>query len=260
MRVAPRAWIGFTVFVAYTLVVVVLTQVGGVDYDELQDSVPNALGGIVLPIGTAAVLLAITTTALGWWRPALRERVPVGPWWLWVVPVLVLASGVVSVAESDLGSVDGSLLVMLLVSTAVVGFAEELLVRGVVLTALRSAWRELVVWFTTCLLFGLLHAINALSGQEVGATAGQMVAAFVGGSAFYVVRRVTGALVWAMAAHCLWDFGQLVVLSSGSDAAVGTALGDLGLLLAVPAVVYVLVRDHRAGGRVPSATTSDVAA
>ena len=73
MRVAPRPAIAIGVFVAYVVIVSVLSLIGGVDYDEIGDTTANVRDAIVIPIGAGAVFLAAMTTWLGWWRPALFE-------------------------------------------------------------------------------------------------------------------------------------------------------------------------------------------
>jgi hypothetical protein len=55
-------------------------------------------------------------------------------------------------------------------STVLVGFSEEMLTRGTGLVGLRGGVGEAAAWFLSCLLLGLLHALNIFSGQAIGAT------------------------------------------------------------------------------------------
>ena len=93
--------------------------------------------------------------------------------------------------------------------TLFVGFAEELLTRGVVIVGFRADLAELWVWIGSCALFGILHRINVLFGQSGRDTFRQVVFAFVMGSSFYVTRQITGTLLVGMALHAVWDFGSL---------------------------------------------------
>ena len=51
-----------------------------------------------------------------------------------------------------------------------------------------------------------MHGINIVLGQSVGETLPQIGQAFLHGLLFYILRRVTGSLIWAMALHGAWDF------------------------------------------------------
>ena len=88
-------------------------------------------------------------------------------------------------------------LLALAMGTLLVGFSEEMLTRGTGLVGLRGGFGEPVAWFFSCLLFGLLHALNIFFGQAFGATAQQIGLAFFAGSVLYITRRVAGTLILA---------------------------------------------------------------
>ena len=60
--------------------------------------------------------------------------------------------------------------------------------------------------FLISALFGMSHLINIARGANRAATIGQVFTAFLAGTVFYILRRTTGSLVWAMLLHGLWDF------------------------------------------------------
>ena len=120
--------------------------------------------------------------------------------------------------------------------TALVGFSEELLTRGLMIVGFRGTLSEVWVWFLSSLLFGLLHGLNVFFGQSIGATLHQIVFAFVLGTAFYVTRRVTGLLVVTMVIHAIWDFGALGTEHTGGDAA-----RSAGLLVWPTAILAIVV-------------------
>jgi hypothetical protein len=74
VRVRPRVWIGLAIYLGYIAVVYTIQLVSGVPYDELGESGSNLFFGAGVSLIVAAVLLAITTTVLGWWRPALFDQ------------------------------------------------------------------------------------------------------------------------------------------------------------------------------------------
>jgi membrane protease YdiL (CAAX protease family) len=123
-----------------------------------------------------------------------------------------------------------------------VGFTEELTTRGLLLTALRSRLSEVWVWFLTSALFALMHLMNALSGQAILPTLQQVGAAFLGGTIFYILRRTTGSLIWAMVLHGLWDFSTFAVAhgAPGPSAGFGSILYLIAGVLALASVAFVV--------------------
>ena len=175
------------VFVAYTVLVGVLWRLTGTRYDHLVDSRSTILRGIVLPIGLGGLLLAVMTTWFGWWESALLPGAS-GPSWALIVPLLFAVVAVLNIASIDWRSAKARLLPLLLLGTALVGFAEELASRGQLAVGLReSGASEVTVWLVTSILFALLHGMNVLFGQSGRTTLLQVVAAFFAGT----VRDIT---------------------------------------------------------------------
>ncbi|MGW9166904.1 CPBP family intramembrane glutamic endopeptidase [Agromyces sp. NPDC055658] len=241
LKVRPRIWIGLAIWLAYVAIIFAIQSASGIRYDTWGDSAGNLFfgGGISLIIATA--LLAITTTLLGWWRPAMFDRTPSRHRWPIFVPILAAIAAVMNLAGTDWSAYSfaffGASLALLLV-----GFTEELVNRGLLLTALRGRLGEGWVWFITTALFALMHFVNVLLGASVEATLPQVGAAFLGGTVFYILRRTTGSLVWAMLLHSLWDFSVFAtgVGHAGDVASIATVLYLVAGLLGLGCVVFVI--------------------
>jgi membrane protease YdiL (CAAX protease family) len=237
---APLVAIG--VFVAYTTLVAVLWKVNKVDYDAIASSRESIVRGIVVPIGLGGLLLVVATTVLGWWRPVLVQDPRVGPTWVLVVPVLFGLVGLLGALRVDVRSEKARLLPWLAIGVLLVGFAEETVTRGILIVGGREGgWSELVVVLVSCLLFGLLHGINAFFGQSLPTTVVQVVTATCAGAALYSVRMSTGSLVVCMLLHALWDFGTLGQAATGREQK--PAIGLLGLatyVVGLVAAVFVV--------------------
>ena len=204
------------IFLAYTALVAVLWKVTGTRYDALVESRSTILRGIVLSIGVGGAFLAIITTWLGWWDLTVFEDSRTGPAWVLIVPALFGVVALVNIASFDFRSPKARLLPWILLGTLLVGFAEELVSRGILVVGFRQAgWSELAVWLVSSILFGLLHAINVLFGQSGKTTIAQIVFAFVAGTALFVTLVSTGTLIVGMVLHALWDFGTLGVTATG---------------------------------------------
>lgn len=213
-KVRPRVWIGVLIWLGYSAVVALVQGLSGLPYTAWGDTGDTLFRGAGISLIVGAILLVITTTILGWWRPALFEQERSRHRWPIIAPLLLLVLTAVNLFATEWESYDaaffGASLVLLLV-----GFTEEVTTRGLLLVALRSRFREMWVWLLSSIAFGLMHYINLFQGQDFGATSQQVWSAFLAGTTFYVLRRVTGSLVWAMILHGLWDFSVFAVGHAG---------------------------------------------
>ena len=118
---------------------------------------------MVVPIGVSAVFVAAIVSYLGWWRPAMVDHRPVQGW-LIVVPVLMVLSILVVTDYSALASKGAAFTVLLVLTVLCVGFAEEMMFRGIGVTVLRSnGFTEGKVALWSTVVFGLAHATNLIS-------------------------------------------------------------------------------------------------
>ncbi|MFC8680200.1 CPBP family intramembrane glutamic endopeptidase [Microbacterium ureisolvens] len=229
------------IYFGYVAVVFVVQQLTGVPYTDLGDSGANLFLGAGLSLIVGAILLAITTTLLGWWRPALFDRHRSAHSWPIIAPAIMVLALLVNLVSTDWSSYDGAFFAASVV-LLLVGFTEELTTRGLLLVSLRSRLSEVWVWFLTSALFGLMHLINALGGQPLAPTMQQVALAFGGGTIFYILRRVTGSLIWAMVLHGFWDFSTFAVGhgTPGPLAATGGIIEIVGVVIALASVAFVI--------------------
>ena len=255
MRIQPRPAIAWAIGIGYAILFLVLEKVMGVGYDVIGTSTDSIVKGIVVPVAIGALALIVVATLLGWWRPALRE-LPGGPArpprWLLAVPILVFVAALLGIDYGNLGDMGAAMILWLAIGTALVGFSEEIAYRGLAVVGFRGGYGEVRVWLFTSLLFGLLHGVNVILGQGAVLTVRQVVFAFVLGSVFYAIRRISGTIVVAMVVHALWDFGTFTHVagqSAGTAAAktdIATAgAGLLQSLLVLIAIILVIVGAKR---------------
>lgn len=250
LRVRPRARIGLAIWVGYLVLIYIVQTIAGVPYDEWGDSARNLFLGAGVSLIIATILLAITTTLLGWWRPALYERTRSRHRWPIIAPALMAVAAVLNLAGTDWSAYTGAFLAASL-TLALVGFTEEIVNRGLLLTGFRARLTEGWVWFLTSALFGLSHLVNIALGAPAAGTFSQVGLAFLGGTLFYILRRVTGSLWWAMLLHGLWDFSVFAAgVGTRSDlSAVANVLETLGGVIGLVCVVFVIRgTDERTAG------------
>lgn len=240
MKVAPRPLIGVAVLAAYLVVFYGIWALTGVDYPHVADNAGTLLKWYVAPLAGGAVVLVVAASWLGWWRPALAEVSHARPRWLLAGPIVMLLIALASLASKDYGTTTTTMVVYLVIGSLLVGFCEEMATRGLLIVALRGRFHEVAVWALSTALFALMHLPNWVFGAGPAAVL-QVILAFMGGTMFYVTRRVTGALVLAMLLHAFWDFSSFI----GTDAPVWLVpLAYLNGLFALGLVTVLLRRER----------------
>lgn len=240
LRVRPRIWIGLAIWLAYAILVFVVQQLSGVPYTDFGRDGGTLFFGAGLSLIVGAIFLAITASLLGWWRPALFDRAHSARWPIFV-PAIMAVALLINLASTDWGSYDVGFFAASIV-LLLVGFTEEMATRGLLLVGLRSRLHEGWVWFISSAAFALMHLTNALAGQDLGLTLTQVGMAFLGGTVFYILRRTTGTLIWAMVLHGLWDFSTFAVGhgTPGPLAALGGTVNLVAGIAGIAVVAFVI--------------------
>ncbi|MBA8989770.1 membrane protease YdiL (CAAX protease family) [Curtobacterium pusillum] len=202
------------------------------DYPTLGQTVDSVVRSLVLPEGIAAVALCLVVTGLGWWRIATIDATRTRLSWTWLAPALIVVICLVRLPLVDWSALPGHYFLLLGVGVLFVGSFEELMARGVLLVGLRRRLPEFGVWIVSCVLFGLLHLLNALAGAGLGATLVQVVFAASFGSTLYLARRLSGNLLLPVLLHAFWDFGSIALSATADvhDPAKLVLVGGVGLL------------------------------
>lgn len=226
--VAPSLLIGVAPLVVFAAVSAWRARPSD-DYPSLGLTVDSVVRALVVPEGVAALALAVVVTGLGWWRIATVDPTRGRPRWAWIAPALIAVVCLVRLPLVDWGALPWHYFALLGTGVLFVGLFEELMTRGVLLVGLRRRLPEFGVWIASCVLFGLLHLLNALAGAGIGPTLIQVVFAASFGSTLYVARRLTGNLLLPVLLHAAWDFGSIAVSATSrqgfDDIAVIGAIG-----------------------------------
>lgn len=250
MRSRPSPLAAIAAIVGYLIVVFGVWIATGIDYDDLGDTIESVQKGVVLAIGLGVVYLVAVTSALGWWKPAIREPRRVGRGWMWLVPGFLVAGFGLNLAATKWGEIDdvGSYVFWLALGTVFVGFSEELLTRGLAIVGGRGGWHEKWVWVFSGAIFSLIHVPNVLFGESVASTVQQVVFAFAVGLTYYVTRRISGTLIVTMVLHALWDFSTFIQAHSVDKLEEKTAsLGSFAMYAAVITGIVALVKILKTG-------------
>jgi membrane protease YdiL (CAAX protease family) len=238
-RVRPTIRLGIAIWLTYSTLAGALQFRSGIPYTEWFSTAGNAFQTAVVPLSLGGLALLAFTLWSRWdcvWSDPVRLRCTGLMKLSMLAWMAVIALRLVGISWS---TVPPALLLAILATGVGVGFAEELLFRGLFLRCLRQGGRSeatAAIWTGVC--FGLFHIPNMFMGMGwFGAI--QVVLAALSGILLYVFRRCTG-LIWpAMAAHGLWDISTFLAgghaqpwLSLASVAAQGVFV-VLGLLVYV---------------------------
>lgn len=241
-RVRPTVWVGLAVVAAYAVLITIDDLLPGGSDGDIADPTLAFLRTHVLPLTIIAVLLVAFVRRAGWWTPVWHDppdRRP--PRWWWVFPGVYLVVIAGNLSQVDWGQAKDYLLVVA-AGTLLVGFTEELALRGILLTGARGSWPELPAFFLTCFVFGALHSLNLVHGAPLVPTLIQVGVTSFLGAVYYAARR-TGGLWLAVVLHFLADFALYAAGYSDSSNGNPPVWGALSLtllaVLSIPLIVSI---------------------
>ena len=202
-----------------------------VAYDRIAESAETLIRhGLIGEILFAIALCALVTW-LGWWRPVLIERRRVSRSYLLDPRSRHLSEPAVH-GLGRLESKGAGFVLVLVLTTLLVGLNEELFARGVLLVGVRRLTSEAWVWCWTSLAFGALHAVNLAAESPRADVIGQILIVTLLSTLFYLARRAAEPSM-AMVMHGAWDFSQLSQPIDGGATAARVTLGLLVLALLI---------------------------
>lgn len=197
---ASRLWISLVIVVVYLVIAIQGANVLMAEGESsLVDLFMNGIGWHIV-LGTTILLAAIAIfrwNDLRFGKPHSVVRV------MWF-PTIFLVGFTVGLIQLGFPPLAATLL--LLVNAMLVGFAEEVLFRGIVFRALEervSLWTAIIV---TTLLFGAPHVFNVFITGELFMAAIQAAAAAFTGFVLIAMLIRTGSLWPGIIYHGLWDF------------------------------------------------------
>lgn len=238
--VAFGCWLAITIMVGNILS-------GG--EKSLTEGVKSGIGWAWVAAG--GFILAVVFWQ-GWHDVALNRWPNAGGWRLTWLPMvyIVIALG----TATFFGLPPATTLGIILINTMLVGFSEELMLRGAVLQGFRhsvSIWPAVLL---TSVAFGAMHSLNVFVTGDLWAALLQSCAAFLSGIVFIALRLRTGSLWPPIIVHGLWDFATFVLSASvGHVATQGPQLTEavtpaagstltpfIPILLVLPNAIYGL--------------------
>ena len=241
-------WKAILLVVAYAAVYIGISQLLGLIYGGNLGEPGTAQNNLLLyglPIFVGGIIpLFLFAWSVGWLKELFARQPIRGHWWMWIAVGVVLLTNVLRFAALDYGKAGFELVAAWLLSGLCVGIAEEVLTRGLVVNILRKAgYKEIIVAVVSAALFALLHVTNLLGGQNLGATALQVVYTFAFGVCMYLALRVTGNLIWPILLHASTDpsISLMGYATPGSGLTAIAAFGNFPVII-VGLILLIFIR------------------
>lgn len=197
----------------------------------------------VIPILMGGLLLVAFAATVGWLPELFRAQPLRGRGWMWIAIAVVLLFNLLRLLSIDYAAAGFEVVATWLLAGLFIGFAEEVLTRGLVVNLLRKAGNtELVVAVVSSALFALLHAGNLLSGQSLFATLLQLVYTFAFGVCMYLAMRVTGTIIAPILLHASTDPSIFLQEQYPAEGALGSVanLGNIVVIVAGLALLFFI--------------------
>lgn len=183
--------------------------------------------GIAWPIVIAAGFLLLIVRLMRWEDVGFHSfHILSALKLMWLPAIYVFVFGAIALV---LGLPPAKNLAFILINTCFVGLSEELMFRGILYGGLCSRLKLRPSIWICCILFGLIHVLNAVQTGQLTVAILQAVAAFMTGTMFLAIRLRTGSLYPVIILHAVWDCMPLLIATH-----VGEASPDQPL----PAQVY----------------------
>jgi membrane protease YdiL (CAAX protease family) len=241
-RIEPSWKVALGVVLAYMVVIFTISHSLGSDYKTIVDTAHNAYIGAVIPLAAGGAMLTLFLLYARWdWVWGDPGKLPMTKL-LWAPPVIVVLGIVIRTTGVEWDRLPNDLILAIVLAGILVGYAEEILFRGIVLRSLRTEGRsEAHAAIFTTIGFGLMHLLNIAGGAPVIGTFGQVALAAISGFAFYLIRRGTTLIIWAMIGHGLWDMSTFLTINFSHDGAqlLATLLLFVNILVMVAAIIHV---------------------
>jgi membrane protease YdiL (CAAX protease family) len=199
-----------------------------IDVQNILATPQSVFFGLGVSILFGGLVLLLFVWSLGWLREVFGRQPIRGRWWMWIAVALVVIPILLRVFATNWGAYAAGVVPTMLLTGVFIGFAEELLTRGIAVNLLRrGGYGERAVMLLSSLLFALLHSVNAFTQPPL--TVALTVAYTFGfGVMMYLVLRATGSIIWPMLLHAATD--PTTFLATGGLDAAGATSGSEGLI------------------------------
>jgi len=211
--------LGVSATVTYAAIIAVATFY----FFQVRDGPTDIRGLLTLlfPVQLIAVIfcLAVVLRYTGWRAAGFGYLRWSGMIWFlpgWAVLGFMGWGIAGAAAAGNLGGWNATGLVLLVLTTLLIAFGEEVIFRGVLLRSAMSRVSPLMAMLVSTVSFGLYHWVNALAGQNAAQTSQQVIFAVLSGFFLAPLAVRTGNLWPLIIWHWLWNMGLILSQAVGA--------------------------------------------
>lgn len=227
-----------TVINQHPLISVLLLAIGTLVFQYIpyflmtqSDEVTSRLVGKI----TISILAIILITLSGWWKEIGFTLQSNRREWLSYLPLLILP--VLSALVSDFQVTSPAQITFFVLFAFAIGFAEEVIVRGIFLHILLPMGRVHAVLMSS-LIFGFMHLGNLLVGADFGSTLTQVAYATLIGIAFAGVLSYGRSILPLIVIHALVDFFPMLSGPATDNSGVDIISAFILVAVQIPFAIY----------------------
>lgn len=135
------------------------------------------------------------------------------------------------------------MITLIMLTTILVGFSEELMFRGIVLHVLLERHGVVFSIVMSAIFFALLHAVNVFAGVPIMVVPIQLLATFLFGLVFSCLAIRIRNIIPLMVYHFVWDFVLIAQSITGAQVDTVSSIGIvIELIVVIPLMVYTVKR------------------
>ncbi len=132
------------------------------------------------------------------------------------------------------------LLMIVTITTLLVGISEEMIFRGILLPIFMEKRNVFIALFVNAIGFSLLHAVNVLGGLTLQEVSSQLLMTFFAGIFYGLLALKMKNIIPLMLMHWLWDLILITQpITNASTSVVMLAPALLELVLIIPLTISV---------------------
>jgi membrane protease YdiL (CAAX protease family) len=236
IKVSRSVGTGIFIYVVYLAIFYATWAINGVKYTEIGQSTETIKLWYAIPTLLASSFVLAVVTLLGWWKDILYDKKKSEPKWALLLPTAMLIVILANFTSINFSNLTYSLLFWSIAGGIGVGLGEEIITRGSLLIGLRTKYNEGLAWLISTLIFAALHIPNIFFGLAFHLMIVQVFLTFIMGTAFYVMRRISGTLIVAIVLHGLWDTSVFLPQATGTQgyAVLALVVYLLAIICAIP--------------------------
>ena len=163
---------------------------------------------------------------------------------VWLLPfvftlIVMFYAGINSVYINGISDSNSRSIVLIGITTLMVGFSEEVMFRGIIFNSLLKKYSKVKSVLISSLAFGLLHTVNIFAGLSFKEMIVQFVLTTIYGLLFALIFLRIKSIIPLIIFHWLWDFIVISISIIGYETIIPH--GAINLIEIILEITFVII-------------------